>query len=260
MSALKSFVIVSSALLPSVLAGYYDSPISSSSISSIRGGAWPNSSAYPKPSGAYTYDDEEWECDEDGDDGEDDGSYSGPSKSWPAHPVSTYLTTTTEHVPCTAGQTITRDGQPWVATQATTITVTRTLTVTDGGSGGSWPTGGASGSSYGSGSGAGGSGSGSGSNGGSYGGASGAPGGRSGGWGPSASKPAGSAPSEPPSSGECAYYLEDLKHQGIAAFNSNPGSYVVFRDVTAFGAKGDGVTDDTEAINAAISIAAGNAI
>jgi hypothetical protein len=47
--------------------------------------------------------------------------------------------------------------------------------------------------------------------------------------------------------------LEDIKHQGVAAFNSAPGNYVVFRDVKAFGAKGDGVTDDTAAINEAIS-------
>ncbi|KAJ5169876.1 uncharacterized protein N7500_002659 [Penicillium coprophilum] len=49
------------------------------------------------------------------------------------------------------------------------------------------------------------------------------------------------------------YWLADIAHQGIAAFNSNPPGYTVFRNVKDYGAKGDGVTDDTAAINAAIS-------
>jgi len=32
--------------------------------------------------------------------------------------------------------------------------------------------------------------------------------------------------------------MEDIKHQGLAAFNSNPSGYTVFRNVKDFGAKG----------------------
>ncbi|GLI75810.1 hypothetical protein PoHVEF18_004076 [Penicillium ochrochloron] len=53
--------------------------------------------------------------------------------------------------------------------------------------------------------------------------------------------------------GDPSYWLADISHQGLAAFNSNPSGYKVFRNVKDYGAKGDGVTDDTAAINSAIS-------
>jgi hypothetical protein len=34
------------------------------------------------------------------------------------------------------------------------------------------------------------------------------------------------------------YWLEDIRHQGISAFNSDPDTYQVFRNVKSFGAKG----------------------
>ncbi|OQE24328.1 hypothetical protein PENSTE_c007G09142 [Penicillium steckii] len=48
------------------------------------------------------------------------------------------------------------------------------------------------------------------------------------------------------------YWVGNVKRQGVAAFNKN-ADYQVFRNVKEFGAKGDGTTDDTAAINKAIS-------
>jgi glucan 1,3-beta-glucosidase len=52
--------------------------------------------------------------------------------------------------------------------------------------------------------------------------------------------------------GAAAFWMEDISHQGVAPYHSD-SDYQVFRNVKDFGAKGDGVTDDTEAINLAIS-------
>ena len=59
--------------------------------------------------------------------------------------------------------------------------------------------------------------------------------------------PPRAAPGEP-------FWMESIKHQGIAPFSSDPASYKVFRNVKDFGAVGNGIADDTAAIKYVICI------
>lgn len=59
-------------------------------------------------------------------------------------------------------------------------------------------------------------------------------------------------PKPPAQRNVCDFWMETIPHQGVAPFQPDP-AYQVFRNVKDFGAKGDGETDDTAAINLAIS-------
>jgi glucan 1,3-beta-glucosidase len=51
-------------------------------------------------------------------------------------------------------------------------------------------------------------------------------------------------PISSPTASACSYWMEAIRHQGIAAFNPN-ATYQVFRNVKDYGATGDGLNDDT---------------
>lgn len=48
----------------------------------------------------------------------------------------------------------------------------------------------------------------------------------------------GHVPATSEANDDTSYWLADITHQGMAAFNSNPSSYTVFRNVKDYGAKG----------------------
>ncbi|KAI9888746.1 MAG: hypothetical protein M1814_006478 [Vezdaea aestivalis] len=67
---------------------------------------------------------------------------------------------------------------------------------------------------------------------------------------PVSALPSPQAPVQTPAGS--GYWLANIERQGISAFNPD-SAYKVWRNVKDYGAKGDGSTDDTEAINKAIT-------